>query len=315
MMSGSEKLAFYSLVKTRPKGAERYLISFMKRDGLAHRKGESPRKLAAEFTIKPLLAYDSNLNNGLPGSEFAIGDLNFVVDEESVAKKGITLGIAASGYSLYSIAPKQTVTFKIAASYEYAPEHDLDKTGINASTCLQSHVARWTWINSCGGYRYLKKTSETEEKYASIRGTQMFSSALGHHEASIAFERGFREDYTKSRATFSLLSAVKGVGAVHTGIRWGEHIEQRHTTLSGATIALTRPVFGKTTSISFDYYRAGGGTHFGQPRTDHTYTLMVRRPINEHIIASVGYQVNDSNIDFYGEHQILLGLDLKAWRF
>ncbi|MCV6825137.1 MULTISPECIES: hypothetical protein [Halocynthiibacter] len=315
MISGSEKLAYYSLVKARPKGSEQYLENFMKLDGLAHRKGEPPKKLMTEYTIGPLVGYDNNLNNGIPKSKFSVGDLLFVVDQDSVAKKGITLGVAASAYSRFSIAPKQIATFKVAASYEYAPEHNLDKITINANTCWQAHIARWTWINSCGGYRHLRKKYETGEKFLSTRGSQMFSSAIGHHEASIALERGFREDYSKSKVAFSLLSAVRGVGVIRTGIRWGEHIHQRHTTLNAATFAFTRPIYGKTTSVLLNYSRAGGSSHFGQPRTDDTYTIMLRRPVNERIIASFGYQVTNSNIDLYQDNQILFAINLKSWRF
>lgn len=315
MLSGSGKLGFYALMQTRPKGSDRYLTNFMRRDGLAHKTGTAPQLLHADFAISPLLGYDNNLNNGIPGSEFSLGEMNLVVNPDSVAKKGVTFGLAVAGSRRYSLAPRQVLTFKGAARYEYAPKHDLDKSGITASSCLQSHVAKWSWLQACGGYRYFKKSTVLQQKYLSLGGTQMFASGLGYYQVDLSFERAKSETYIKSKAALGLLSAIPAFGALYTGLHWGEEVPGHHTSVQGASISLTRPIWGKTTTLSLSYNKAAGGSHFGQPRSDRAYTMMIKRPVSNYLVVRLGYQINRSNIDLYQGNQALFGIDLKPWRF
>ena len=315
MLSGSGKLGFYGLMQTRPKGSDPYLIDFMRRDGLAHKTGAELQLLRTEFAISPLLGYDNNLNNGIPGTEFSLGGMDLVVDPDSVAKKGVTFGLAATGSRRYSLASGHVMTFRLAARYEYAPEHDLDKSGIAASSCLQSHVAKWSWLQVCGGYRYFKKSTVLQQKYLSLGGTQMFASWLGYHQADFSFEHTKNESYIKSNAALGLLSAIPAFGALYTGLSWGEEIPHHHTSVKGASISLTRPVWDKTTTFSLNYNEAGGGSHFGLPRSDRSYTVMIRRPVSNHFVVSLGYQINRSNVDLYQGNQAIFGIDLKPWRF
>lgn len=314
-LSGSQRLAFYSTMQDRPQGADNFLKSFLRLSGFAHRTSEGPKKLALKASLQPLVGYDTNLNNGIPGSEFEIGGLRLEVKEEAVAKSGFTVGASAGLRSAFSIAPRQVVKLTATVSYEFAPEHDLEKFALTGQACLQSHVARWTWMDSCLGYRMLDKSTRIEEPYFSIGGSQMFSSALGDHELKFHAERAFRIDYAKTTARFGVLSAIEGIGAVYAGVNWGERISGRHTSLRGLTASFTRPVFGETTNFILSYQQSGGGTHFGLPRTDETYKIAVKRPVSEYLSVTLGYRVNASNVDLYDQGEAILGLDLKSWRF
>lgn len=316
MLSGSERLGFFSILKTKPKGHVPYLRGLVLRDGLLHQKGKGPQKVSSSFGIKPLLGYDTNINSGIPAEEFKIGNVTFQTDEEDVAKAGVTVGGLVFGSRSYSLAPAHVLKLSGYASYEYAPEHELSKYAIGTTGCLANHVASYSWLDSCAGKRVAdKENSRVEETFASFGGSHVFGSQFGHHEARITLKRTFREDYTKDHVNLGLRSALADVGAVYTGISWGERVEGEHSHLRGATVSLTRPITGRRTTISASYSRSGGGTHFGTPREDKNYRVVVSSQVHEKLAVSLGYSWNVSDIDMYDEETMIFGLDFKAKRF
>lgn len=316
MISGSQRLSFFSMLKTKPPGHEAYLKRLMRYDGLMHRPGQGPQKLLSYVGLKPLIGYDSNINNGLPGDEFNIGKFTFRTDEEDQAKAGMTVGARAAGTLLYSVAPAHVLKFSAYGSYEFAPEHSLSKHAVGASACLGSHVASYTWIDSCAGVRVAeKKNASVEEVYASLGGSQAFATGWGHHEAKWAFKRSFRDDYPKSYINLGLLSAVPDVGALYTGVNWGEEIAGKHTSRWGATASITRPVFKRKTTLSISYGNFGGGSHFGEPREDNQYNVNLKSQVHKNVAVSIGYSWNNSNVAFYDENSVLFGVDIKSISF
>ncbi len=316
MLSGSPRLSFFSILATKPKGHGTYLKSLMLHDGLLHKKGQGPQKVASYFAIKPLIGYDTNINSGIPTDEFKLGDFTFRTDEEDQAKAGITIGGVVMGSLHYSIAPAYVLKFSGNASYEYAFEHKLSKHSYGASTCLASHVASYTWIDSCAGLRVAdKKNAHVEELYASLGGSQVFASGIGHHEANWAVKRAFREDYPKTYVNLGLNSVLEDVGAIYTGITWGQQVDGVHTSLWNAYASLTRPIFGRKTTIAIGYGKSGGGTHFGSPREDEQYTIKVSSQVHENVALSAGYSWSDSDIEMYDDNSVLFGVDLKTWKF
>jgi hypothetical protein len=288
----------------------------MQRDGLLHEKGKGPQKVSSSFAIKPLLGYDTNINSGIPAEEFKIGNVTFRTNEEDVAKAGVTVGGLVFGSRSYSIAPAHVLKLFGNASYEYAPEHDLSKYALGTSACLASHVAAYTWLDSCAGGRIAdKENARMEETFASFGGSHAFGSKLGHHEASLTIKRVFREDYEKNHVNLGLRSALPDVGAVFTGLSWGERVDGEHSHLRGATVSLTRPIKGRRTTMSASYRRSGGGTHFGTPREDKNYRVVISSQVHENVALSLGYSWNVSDIDMYDDESMVFGVDFKAKKF
>ncbi|MBO9428563.1 hypothetical protein [Sulfitobacter sp. R18_1] len=290
--------------------------SLMERDGIFHKKGGGFQKVNSYVGIRPLVGYDTNINSGIPAEEFVLGDFTFRTNEEDQAKEGFTVGALVMGSVHYSVAPAHVLKLSAHASVEYAPEHDLSKFAVAGSSCLSSHVKSYTWLDSCAGFRVAEKeNASVEEPFLSFGGSQAFATDLGHHEAVWNAKRTFRSDYSKNYFDLGLRSAIPDVGALYTGITWGEEVDGFHTTLGGASVALTRPIMDRKTTISASYVKSGGGTHFGLPRSDDGYTVKVRSQVHENLAVSLGYTWNNSNIDMYNDESVIFGVDLQSWRF
>lgn len=314
--SGSERLTLFSLLKTKPAGFRPYAKKLMLRDGIYHEEGSAPQAVFSTLRIRPLLGYDRNLNSGIPVDEFVLGDFLFRTDEKDRAKAGITVGGKVSGAKHYSVAPGHVVKFAGMASYEISPEHNLSKSALYGSACLNSHVKSYTWIDSCAGARATKReNSGVEEAFFSVGGSKVVGSSIGHHEVNWSIKRTSRSEFSKSYLNFGIRSAVEDLGAINANLTVGQRVDGFNTVLYGLTMSFHRPIFERDTSFFAGYYKLGGGTHFGLPREDENYTVKVASQLHENISVGLGYVWNESDIDMYKSENVILDLNFTSWKF
>ena len=315
MVSGSSRLAVYSIMRERPQGGETYVSSFMKRDGLLHKDGQGAQRISRYFAVTPLVEHDDNVNGGIPADSVRLAGIEFIVNEEDRAKEGFLLGGQISAGTDYSIADGRVLSFGASAAYQYSFEHDIGKSFIGGNTCLKSHVRKWTWIDSCAGFRLLEQGSEVQEAYVSAAGTQIFSSSIADHAFELKAEQTFREDYDKFSLGGTLISAVPDVGALRTSLRFGEEIEGEHTTLVDGSISLTRPVYGHLSTIGVSQRYSAGSMFFGEDREDHTTQVSLSVDVTKRLSVSLGYEVTRSTADLYDDDSVSLGVDIRSWQF
>lgn len=315
MMSGSSRLAAFSLLQERPAGAQRFILSFMKRDGLLHKDGEGAQRVGRHFSIEPLVQHDNNINGGIPVDSIRLAGIDFIINEDDRAKEGFLLGAQASAGIDHSIAKGQVLSFGLTAAYQYSFEHDLGKSFLGGNACLKSHVDNWSWIDSCAGVRLLDNGSTVEEGFLSIAGTKVFASDYADHAFEMKVEQIFREDYDKLSVGGTLTSAVPGIGAVATGLRFGEQVEGENTTLVDGSVALTRPILDRMTTLRLSHRYSAGGEFFGEDREDRTTKISATTDVSKRISLSVGYEVTDSSADLYDDDNVSVGIDFKGWTF
>jgi hypothetical protein len=315
MVSGSSRLAVYSIMQERPAGSRKFVDSFMLRDGLFHRSGEGPQRISRHLSVTPLVEHDNNVNGGIPSDTVRLAGIDFIVNEDDRAKEGFLLGAQVSAGTDYSIANGRVLSFGATAAYQHSFEHDIGKKFIGGSACMKSHVQQWTWVDSCAGFRLLEQGSEVEEAYVSSAATHVFSSNIADHAFELKVEQAYREDYDKLTVGGTLISAIPEVGALRAGLKLGEEIEGEHTTLYDASLALTRPVFGYLTTAAISHRYAAGSMFFGEDREDETTRVSLSVDVTERFSVSLGYEVTDSTADLYDDDSISLGVDIRSWQF
>ncbi|SDF11817.1 hypothetical protein [Limimaricola pyoseonensis] len=315
MVSGSNRLAVYSVLQARPRGSEKFVGSFMRSDGLLHKKGQGAQRIRGFVAAKPLVEHDRNINSGIPAESITLGGLEFIIDENDRAKEGFLLGGQLIAGADYSVAKGHVLSFGGQLAYQYSFEHDLDKKYAGANNCLASHVSQWNWIDSCLGVRVLDQGSKLEEAYASLGYSQMFSSSFAEHEIKLEAQQAFREDYDKLTAGVALISAIEEVGALGLSFRLGEEIEGEHTTLADGSVSLTRPAFDRLTTVGLSHRYMAGGQFFGEDREDHVTTLSLSTELTDLFSVSLDYEYTASTADLYDDESFSIGLIFPSFKF
>jgi hypothetical protein len=315
MISGSSRLAVFSVLQARPTGGEKFVGSFMRQDGLLHEEGQGAQRIRGYVSAKPLVEHDRNINSGIPTDTVTLGGLRFIVNEEDRAKDGFLLGGQVSAGVDYSVSKGQVVSVGGQLAYQYSFEHDLSKKYAGANVCLNSHVSKWGWIDTCFGARVLEQGSRLEEGYGSLGYTQVFASPFADHEVKFEIQKAVREDYDKLTAGAILTSAIPDVGALGVSLRLGEKIEGEHTTLADGSISLTRPVFDRLTTVGVAHRYVAGGEFFGDDREDQITTFSMSTELTKRFSVSLDYEITDSTIGIYDDESLSLGVNFTGFRF
>ena len=315
LLSGNGRLAVFSVMQDRPQGSERMLRKFMRSNGLMHKAGEGPHRVGGYVSTRPLLEHDHNINNGIPASSVELAGLEFLVHEEDQAKEGLLLGGEVSAGLSYSLNKGQVLSFSGALAYQYSFEHDLDKAFAYVTTCLQSQVASWSWVDLCTGLRALEKGSSLREGYVSAAVTQMFASRWADQALQFKLDQAVRDDYEKLSVSTTLISAIPDFGVTNATLRMGEKIDGQHTTIWETSLALTRSVLDRATTLSASYRFAGGAQVFGEEREDYIRRLAIETKLTKRVSVSLGYEDTASSVGLYDDDAVTLGATVSSWRW
>lgn len=313
MMSGSQRLMLYTLSESAPAGSERFIGQ------LLTQIGATPAPVPPRFSgyIRPLLSWDNNFNNRIPGNSFKLGQLEFIVDPDSRAIGGLVLGAEAGGQGVWRVGFGSTLTLGGWASVETLPRKNMVRRGAGAALCYAGYQGNWTWIDLCGRLRLsdLPLDPVDRETRLSAGVTRLFTAPGAAHEASFTLASTKGSDAARPSVTLGLTSALADVGATRVQVEFAKKIKGQHGRVFALSAGLSKPLWGEVTDIDLSFARNSGGTVFGTPRVDRRYAVSVSRPVSERLSASLGYFRTDSTADVFDDKGLNLNFQLRPWTF
>lgn len=308
MAAGSPRLRLFALMVARPAGAGGTVAALQNLQGFGHPAGAGPRLIQRGLSIGPVVSYDNNINGGTPGKTINLGGLIFQLAPKSQAKSGLILGLAPSGNLRFSIAKGTVIDAHLSLMGAHSFAQDLSVTSYDASLCAGQYLGHSDWLDLCFGQNGFRRAlSDGSETAISLGFTRQFATGIGLHEANVNLRQIRNADYDKLTAAFGLTTARASLGVLEARLEKGQYISGQHTRLLGASLSLTRPIFGKTTSIFAKYGYEAGAAFFGNPRYDHVYTLGATRPLSDHFGVTVSVQNRTSTLANYDG--VTFGLD------
>lgn len=315
LLSGSQRLGLYTLAQEAPAGSRPYALRLARELGFAQR-GLGLTHLDHGVSLTPTLEFDPNINGGMPGETIMLGPYEFSIDEEWRSRSGYLGGLSASARTSWSYAPKSTLHAGAVLSYQHDLKSDLEVRRGSLLLCQKQHIHRWTWMDAClQSFRTERDLSTSEGTTASFGLGHVFSSPLGTHDVGVTFKQLWDAEYEKKSVYLRATSAVAGLGALTFGLDVGEAVDLQTTQLHSITVALTRPIFGRRTSIVYNQSFSAGGRVFGMEREDRARSLTLSRPLNEWFGISLSWKRVDSTIDNYDEDIFWLGGSVSSWKF
>ena len=318
ILSGSQRLMLFSLLKTRPVGSLSTQKKIADRLGLFHRPGDGLVAGTPRLTLGPILEYDENVNGGVPGDTIQIDQFTLDVTDASRAKAAFVLGAHAGAGVSVAYDEGSTLDLRFSAALRHAPAVDVTRTAVRMSACANQYLSHWNWLVLCGGYKYddARDTDETQEgRFGSVGMRRIFASPLGSHEATATLTKDVRSDYDKLSLSGSVTSAITGVGALSLSATLGEKVEGENTVTRGLSASLTRPFFGRTGRVSLGYYETGGENFFGIEREDRIFSLSVGRQVSKRLWLGLGMRRLDSTADVYDENEMTVDVSFTGWSF
>lgn len=314
--SVSPRLVFYTLVQKAQPGTEGAVLSLAQGLGFLHQQGRGLQRAWNITSVQPVLSYNPNINGGLAGESFKIGNFVFKIDPESQAVAGPVVGGALSKSLGWSIGTGQTVSVAGNVELVYSPEYDISRTNANAQACLRSYLQNWRFLDLCGGAFYEKADlSETDGSFLSANYAKLFSARNGTGLANVAINREFQKTYQKTSISAGIERYFDGRGVVTARIAAGEEIEGENTLLYGGYVSYGQLVLGVGTNIGLSYEREGGDVFFGQDREDDVYTLSLTGQITPTLSATFSVENRTSSVDLFSGTTFNLDLNVLRLQF
>ena len=312
--SGAPRLMLFALQVEKPQGADDFVARLQYGQAMQQAKAAPPVLLSYRADLRPIVAYDSNINSGVPGDTIYLGGFPFTIAPEDRAKAGMVYGAEASLTARFALAPGRTLDLTAYGAQAHSFDYGLDVLNAGVSACGAQYWGRTTWTEMCLGDTFTQRDNAPErERFASIGVSKVFASRFGFHEARATVQKAKRTEYQKASLSLHLITAKAGLGALTLRIDIGEHVAGYNTRLFGASAALTRPIAGVSTTLFAGYGTEAGGTLLGQPRRDEIFSVGLSRKLTSHAEATLRLSQRRSSIPAYDGFSVDFDVNLIAF--
>jgi len=258
--------------------------------------------------LAPVVAYDPNMNGGMPGTSFVLGGLPFTLPPDSVAQPGVLIGAGLSLAGRTDVSANFGLEYSANLHSLHNPASDLRVRSAGASVCGLSFLSDSTLGSVCAA-------TSREEKALSRSSTTSFTVSADHRlpidpsgttlpgwDASLAglIGRDKVDGGWRNKAGGSLGIYGPEGRSLTLGLTLFTPVKNALSDRYSLEVALTAPdQFPAGLSLSF--LRAEGGNVFGLSREDSTARLGVDVQLGQRILASLGYSRKDSSVDFFDD--------------
>ena len=309
--SGAPRLMLFALQVEKPQGADDFVARLQYGQAMQQAKAAPPVLLSYRADLRPIVAYDSNINSGIPGDTIYLAGFPFTIAPENRAKSGMVYGAEASLSARFAISPGTTLDLTAYGAQAHSFDHNLDILNASLSACGAQYWGHTTWTEICMGDTFTQRDNAPErERFASLGVSKVFVSRFGFHEARATVQNAKRKDYDKASLSLQLITAKAGLGALNLRMDLGARVAGYHTRLFGASAALTRPIAGVSTTLFAGYGIEAGGALLGQPRRDEIFSVGLSRKLTSHAEATLRLSQRQSSIPAYDGLSVDLDVSL-----
>ena len=267
--------------------------------------------------LSPLLSYSNNINGGNPSKDLILGSKHWLGDKERYSKSGILAGLELGLNGRYIYGDGRYLQYSTNGSYSYNSIHKLGVGSVGASGCDVKNLSEWWYLDICAShYQIRKDLSESKSNNLSIVASNFLKiTKNSFSQFKFGFNHYINSDYEQEQA-------VVGINTIHpNGIytdlnaKFGKAIDTKLVTRLSLSGRMVAQVVDKPLSLSAYYTESEGGIIAGYDRDERNYGISISYPIWKKISLSLGYQINNSTIDYYDLKTPTVGIVLPAIQF
>jgi len=309
-LSGSENMVGFALShEALPASLHQARYAMLARSGFHGEPGE----VTDSWTrFRPILTYDGNINGGSVGDSIVISGLRFNVVEDAVAKSGLLIGVGVDSGADIHLGDMTALHVSADAWAAWSPQHDIAKSGLELSACVEHQVSAATRLRGCADAYHLEYDLGKTQRFGVETGiSHAFGTVSAFHEVDISLRNerdlgGLVEDqqivsarYTSARDNGWALTAGGSLGTQTDGISMQERVF-----LSGA-----RVIAGQPTRVVLGAQNNRGGQFLGESRSEKIYSVAVVRQLRDNLSVKVTAARTEARHDFFDQNSV--GLDVN----
>jgi hypothetical protein len=315
-LSGSDRLLAFTLLGERPPGGVPAAAGALRRAGVLEPRGGPLERVSRGITLAPALAWDDNVNGGVPGARLGFGPFVLTVDERSRAKAGVVLGLDGGIEAGWAAGGATLLTVQAAASWRHAPEHDMGWQAGLLRGCAARMVAPWRWVEGCAAVSGIERElSSTAARRLEARHVSLHPGPWASHELSLGVWLEDRDGSVQPGLSARLTSAAR-IGLIDAFALAGREPEGRAGVTAAGGLGFTRVLLGAPARVAMGFAVERGGAVLGQARKDEVASVSLSRAVAAGVTARLGLARRQSTVDAFEEDlSVSLGLTFRGWRF
>lgn len=271
--------------------------------------------VARDMHVRPLLAWDGNINGGVLQDRFVINGLIFEADPEIRAKSGLVVGISVGGLLRYAWDEGQIVEIRGATELGWSPEHEISRTDVMLSICSRNHLAGWNFLDLCATNRhYWRELGNASTDQASAEISRIVSMPNSIHEVSLSYSWEFTAKDTHNQLAVSVESiwdtVVTEVSVAIADPRSGAAALRNNASASASWFA-----YDRSWSIDVWMQQSEGSRFLGTPRKDDVRGIGIAADLRPGASLRLGYWDSRSTAGVANYDQVTLDVRFDHLRW
>lgn len=267
--------------------------------------GKGTSVIDRDIRFSPVVAYDGNINGGLPAESVTVSGLTFDLPEKYRIKSGLTVGgrLAASLHGHWFKGTNYS--FKAHATAVQAPEHGLLKSGYDAEACTVTMLDYRTFMKGCAGLSgyqidlgqgHTRRLSGGLTHYAEIAGRDVLFNA----SIEPRWMRG-ASDYEQVITTLGATVAVSPQWAPSVSFSKGSDVDGVTAFSEGVTVQSAHRIFGYRATAALGVSTFRGGFFLGEEITNKRVSANLGVKLPKGVAVTAGYFEQTGRHSFFAD--------------
>lgn len=317
-LAGSERLRLRAFGQALAAGqAPPAAVAQLRRDmvGQGFYHAGRPAVVARQVWVAPVLAWDGNINGGVPRDSFWFGGLLFQADPAFRAQAGVVAGVAAGGTMRLGWAEGRVVDLTGRVELAWSPDHDIGRADAGLALCSLNHVAGWTFVDLCASAsRSWRDLGITGGHQVSVALAQVVSTPGALHQLGLRYARADTPAGGQDRLTLSVES-VHDRMVTDLAVTLGAAMPGTTALRQRVEARLAWHAAGRAWRADLSHQTAEGGLFLGAPRHDRGQGIGLSVAPRPGATLRLGYATTRSTAGFADHDQITLDLRLDGLRW
>ena len=288
---------------------------------LAYQEGYGsprPSRHSSSWSLRPVLAYDANVNNGFANDAIAIGGLDFLVDEKFRRKSAAVAGASLAGNHVWGLSKRVSLHLDHTARYVHAVNANYDKWAYALQPCLNYFASATSRAFVCAAAeRSVTELSARSEKSLSFGMSRAYSVGSYVNSSQLTIMRSAIDsgaDYFQNSVTYQHQVLLGNAMLLSGRIKLSKPVDGIFSGRESFQISAARLVGGRRYEASIFQENRRGGSFLNEPRNEMLRGVVVSARLSEALGVRIGRVRNEASNSFHDDQFTILDVNLDLLR-
>jgi len=285
---------------------------------LAYQEGYGsprPSRHSSSWSLRPILAYDANVNNGFANDAIAIGGLDFLVDEKFQRKSAVVAGASLAGNHVWGLSKRVSLHLDRTARYVHAVNANHDKWAYALQPCLNYFVSAVSRVFACAAAeRSVTDLSARSEESISFGLSRAYSVGSYVNSSQLTIMRSAIDsgiDYFQNSVTYQHQILLGDATLLGARVKFSEGVDGVFSGREAIHFSAAKMVAGRRYEASIFQENRRGGSFLNEPRKETLRGAVISARLSDAFGVRVGRVWNEASNSFNDDAFTILDVNIN----